>query len=151
MGQGAVLAAPGREGDMAGVMIRKVVFINLIIGGMLGAANLPLIFAADIRVTVDSQTMAPSMALHPEKVELQTGDTVTWVNLTGHGIKLIPDWEEEAPLPPYIQPGGTVHLRFDRAGRYRYSVFTATDRFGDDRVPVKISGIVLVNSRASTP
>ena len=132
-------------------MIRKVVFINLIIGVTVAATNLPLVFAADIRVTVNSQVMAPAMALNPEKVELQIGDAVTWVNLTGHGIKLIPDWEEEAPLPPYIQPGGTVHLRFDRAGRYRYSVFTATDRFGDDRVPVKISGVVLVNPRASTP
>ena len=132
-------------------MIRKVVFINLIIGTTVAATNLPLIFAADVRVTVNSQVMAPAMALDPESITVQIGDRVTWVNLTGQGIKLIPDWEEAAPLPPYIQPGGTVHLRFDRPGRYRYSVFTATNRFEEDRVPVKISGVVLVNPRASTP
>ena len=132
-------------------MIRKVVFINLIIGVTVAATNLPITFAADIRVTVNSQVMAPSMALNPEKVELQIGDTVTFVNLTGRGIKLIPDWEEAAPLPPYIQAGGTVKLRFDLPGSYRYSIFTATDRFEEDRVPVKISGVVVVNPRASTP
>ena len=132
-------------------MIRKVVFINLIIGATVAATNLPLIFAADVRVTVNSQVMAPAMALDPESITVQIGDRVTWVNLTGQGIKLIPDWEEAAPLPPYIQPGGTVRLRFDRPGRYRYSVFTATNRFEEDRVPVKISGVVLVNPRASTP
>jgi plastocyanin len=132
-------------------MIRNVVFVNLIIGVTVAATNLPLVFAADIRVTVDSQVMAPAMALNPEKVELQIGDTVTWVNLTGLGIKLIPDWEEAPPLPPYIQPGGTVQLQFDRPGKYRYSIFTATNRFEEDRVPVKISGVVLVNPRASTP
>jgi plastocyanin len=132
-------------------MIRKVLFSKLILGVAIAATHLPLVFAADIRVTVDSQVMAPAMALNPEKVELQIGDAVTWVNLTGHGIKLIPDWEEAAPLPPYIQPGGTVKLQFDSPGRYRYSIFTATDRFGEDRVPVKISGVVLVNPRSSTP
>ena len=133
-------------------MIRKVVFIIIvIIGVMVAAANLPLIFAADIRVTVDSQVMAPAMALNPEKVELQIGDTVTWVNLTGRGIKLIPDWEEVAPLPPYIRPGGTVQLKFDHPGRYRYSIFPATDRFEEDTVPTTISGVVLVNPRASPP
>lgn len=132
-------------------MIRKVVFINLIIGATVAATNLPLIFAADIRVTVNSQVMAPAMALDPESITVQIGDRVTWVNLTGQGIKLVPDWEEAAPLPPYIHPGGMVHLRFDRAGRYRYSVFTATDRFEEDRVPVKISGVVLVNPPASAP
>lgn len=132
-------------------MIRKVVFINLIIGATVAATNLPLIFAADIRVTVNSQVMAPAMALDQEKVVLQVGDTVTLVNLTGRGIKLIPEWEEAAPLPPYVQPGGTVKLQFDRPGTYRYSIFTATDRFEEDRVPVKISGVVLVNPRASTP
>jgi plastocyanin len=130
-------------------MIRKVVFIIFIIGVTVAVTNLPLIFAADMRVTVNSQVMAPAMALDPQKVVLQIGDAVTWVNLTGHGIKLIPDWEEATPLPPYIQPGGTVHLRFDRPGTYRYSIFTATDRFGEDRVPVNISGIVLVNPRAT--
>ena len=132
-------------------MIRKIGFTNLIIGVTVAATNLPITFAADIRVTVNSQVMAPSMALNPEKVELQIGDTVTFVNLTGRGIKLIPDWEEAAPLPPYIQAGGTVKLRFDLPGSYRYSIFTATDRFEEDRVPVKISGVVLVNPRASTP
>ena len=132
-------------------MIRKVVFINLIVGVTVGITNLPLVFAADIRITVDSQVMAPAMAVNPENVDLQIGDTVTWVNLTGRGIKLIPDWEEAAPLPPYIQAGGTVKLRFDRPGKYRYSIFPATDRFEEDRVPVKISGVVLVNPRASTP
>jgi hypothetical protein len=91
------------------------------------------------------------MALNPENVELQIGDAVTFVNLTGRGIKLIPDWEEAAPLPPRIQAGGTVHLQFDRPGTYRYSIFTATDRFEEDRVPVKISGVIVVNPRASTP
>jgi plastocyanin len=133
-------------------MIRKVVFIIIVIIGVtVVATNLPLIFAADTRVRVDSQVMAPAMALNPEKIELQIGDTVTWVNLTGHGIKLNPDWEEAAPLPPYIQPGGTVQLQFGRPGTYRYSIFTATDRFEEDRVPVKISGAILVNPRASTP
>jgi len=132
-------------------MIRKIGFTNLIIGVTVAATNLPITFAADIRVTVNSQVMAPSMALNPEKVELQIGDTVTFVNLTGRGIKLIPDWEEAAPLPPYIQAGGTVKLRFDLSGSYRYSIFTASDRFEEDRVPVKISGVVLVNPRASTP
>jgi plastocyanin len=132
-------------------MIRNVVFVNLIIGVTVAATNLPLVFAADIRVAVDSQVMAPAMALNPEKIELQIGDTVTWVNLTGLGIKLIPDWEEAPPLPPYIQSGGTVQLQFDRPGKYRYSIFTATSRFEEDRVPVKISGVVLVNPRASTP
>jgi plastocyanin len=132
-------------------MIRKVIFSSLIMGVTVGATNFSPIFAADIRVRVDSQVMAPAMALNPENAELQIGDTVTWVNLTGRGIKLIPDWEETAPLPPYIQPGGTVRLRFDRPGTYRYSVFPATDRFGDDRVPVKISGAVVVNPRPATP
>ncbi|HEY3196653.1 MAG TPA: hypothetical protein VGJ57_01470 [Nitrospirales bacterium] len=132
-------------------MIRKSVFINLLIAAMGAATNLSVVFAADIRVTVDSQVMAPAMALKPENVEVQIGDIVTWVNLTGQGIKLIPDWEEAASLPPYIQPGGTVQLQFERPGRYRYSIFNATDRFGEDRVPVKISGVVQVNPRASIP
>ena len=134
-----------------GKRVFAVVFINLIILVAVAATNLPMILAADSRVTVNSQVMAPGMALDPEKVELQIGDTVTFVNLTGRGIKVIPDWEETAPLPPRIQAGGTVHLKFDRAGTYRYSIFTATDRFEEDRVPVKISGIVVVNPRAPTP
>ena len=132
-------------------MIRKIIFISLILGVTVEATNSSPVFAADIRVRVDSQVMAPAMSLTPETAELQIGDTVTWVNLTGRGIKLIPDWEEAAPLPPYIQPGGTVRLRFDHPGTYRYSIFPATDRFGDDRVPVKISGAVVVNPRPQTP
>lgn len=136
---------------MAGGMILKVIFISLIIGAAVGATNLSFVRAADVRVAVDSEVMAPAMALNPEKVEVQPGDSVTWVNLTGHGIKLIPDWEEADPLPPYIHPGGTVRLPFDRPGTYRYSVFNATDRFGGDRVPIKISGEVVVNPRAPQP
>jgi plastocyanin len=132
-------------------MIRKVVFINLIIGATVAATNLPLIFAADVRVTVRSQTMAPAMALDPERITVHPGDTVTWLNLTGRGIKLIPDWEDAPELPPYIRDGGTVQLPFHRPGSYRYSVFTATDRFEEDRVPVKVSGVVLVNPPASAP
>jgi plastocyanin len=132
-------------------MIPKIVFMIVIIGVTAAATNRPNIFAADKRVTVNSQVMAPGMALSPEKVELQIGDTVTLVNLTGRGIKLIPDWEEAAPLPPRIQAGGTVHLQFDRPGMYRYSVFTATDRFEEDRVPVKISGVVVVSPPAPAP
>jgi plastocyanin len=132
-------------------MIRKVVFINLIIGATVATTNLPVLFAADVRVTVRSQTMAPTMALDPEKITVRAGDTVTWLNLTGGGIKLIPDWEDAPDLPPYIRDGGTVQLPFHRPGSYRYSMFTATDRFGDERVPVKVSGVVLVNPRASTP
>jgi plastocyanin len=132
-------------------MIGKVVFISLIIGATIAATNLPLLFAADMRVTVLSQTMAPTMALDPEKITVRAGDTVTWLNLTGGGIKLIPDWEDAPDLPPYIRDGGTVQLPFHRLGSYRYSMFMATDRFGDERVPVKVSGVVLVNPRASTP
>ena len=132
-------------------MIRKVVFIIFIIGATVAATNLPLIFAADIRVTVRSQTMAPAMALDPEKITVRAGDTVTWLNLTGGGIKLIPDWEDAPELPPYIRDGGTVQLPFHRPGSYRYSVFTATNRFEEDRVPVKVSGVVLVNPPASAP
>ena len=119
--------------------------------GVLVDASLSIVFATDARVTVRSQTMAPTMALDPEKITVRPGDTVTWVNLTGGAIKLIPDWEDAPDLPPNIRDGGTVQLPFPRPGSYRYSVFTATDRFGDERVPVKVSGVVLVGSPAPTP
>lgn len=119
--------------------------------GLFIDTGLSIVFAAEARVTVRSQTMAPAMALDPEKLTVHPGDTVTWVNLTGGGIKLTPDWEDAPDLPPYIRDGGTVKLPFHRPGSYRYSVFPATDRFGDDRVPVKVSGVVLVDSPDRTP
>jgi plastocyanin len=131
-------------------MIRKVLLIIASVGLLL-ATNSHRVVAADIRVTVDSQVMAPGMTLKPAKVELHLGDTVTWVNMTGRGIKMIPDWEEAAPLPSYIRSGGTVQLKFDRPGTYRYAVFTATDRFEQDWVPVKISGVVVVDQQAPRP
>ena len=104
--------------------------------------------ASNVTITVRSQAMAPAMALNPQKAELQIGDTVTWVNLTGQGIKVTPDWDETQPLPPYIRPGGTLLLRFDQAGTYRYSVFTATDRFEEDRIPTTVVGIIQVQPPA---
>ena len=88
--------------------------------------------------------MAPTMELDPEKVTVQIGDSVTWENLTGQGIKVTPDWDETQPLPPFIRPGGTVRLRFNQAGTYRYSIFTATDRFEEDRIPTAVHGIIQV-------
>ena len=127
---------------------RVLIYVLL---GVLVAAGPSIVFATDVRVTVRSQTMAPTMALDPERITVHPGDTVTWVNLTGGGIKLIPDWEDVPDLPPYIRDGGTVQLPFHRPGSYRYSVFTATDRFADERVPVKVSGVVLVGSPSPTP
>jgi plastocyanin len=128
-------------------MIRRLVFIAVLIGPFVEAGS-SVVGAGNVIVTVGSQVMAPAMALDPQKVELQVGDTVTWVNLTGQGIKVIPDWDETQPLPPYVRPGGTVLLRFDQAGTYRYSVFTATDRFEDDRMPTTVVGIIQVQPPA---
>jgi plastocyanin len=107
------------------------------------------VLAANTMVTVRSQVMAPTMLLDPEKVDIEIGDTVTWLNLSGQGIKINPDWEAAEDLPPYIQTGGSVRLSFDRPGTYGYSIFTATDRFNEDRVPVKISGRIVVRSSDS--
>ena len=101
-------------------------------------------FATVANVTIRSQVMTPTMRLDPERITIRGGDTVVWLNLTGQGIKLVPDWEEATPLPPHIRPGGQVQLLFTEPGIYRYSVFTATDRFEEDRVPVSVSGIVEV-------
>jgi plastocyanin len=128
-------------------MIRRLVFIAVLSGAFVEAGP-SVVGASNVIVTVGSQVMAPAMALNPQKVELQVGDTVTWVNLTGQGIKVTPDWDETQPLPPYIRPGGTVLLRFDQAGTYRYSVFTATDRFEDDRMPTTVVGIIQVQPPA---
>jgi plastocyanin len=119
--------------------------------GVLIVADASAVLARDVRVTVRSQTIAPTMALDPESTTIHAGDTVTWVNLTGRGIKLILDWEDAPDLPSYIRDGGTVQVPFHRQGSYRYSVFTATERFQDDRVPIKVSGVVLVNPAPASP
>ncbi len=131
-------------------MIRRRVFIAVLIGAFIEAGP-SVVWASDFVVTVGSQVMAPAMALNPEKVTVQIGDSVTWVNLTGRAIKLTPDWEEAPDLPPFIRPGGTVHFQFDRAGTYPYAVYTVSERFEEDRVPVKVSGVVLVTPPASGP
>src|SRR2546425_10879255 len=131
-------------------MIRRLVFIVVLIGAFV-AAGPSVVWAGDVTVTVGSQVMAPAMALNPEKVTVQIGDSVTWVNLTGRAIKFNPDWEEAADLPPFIRPGGTGHFQFDRAGTYPYAVYTVSERFEEDRVPVKVSGVVLVTPPASGP
>jgi plastocyanin len=128
-------------------MIRQMVFIAVLIGAFVQAGP-SVVWAGDVIVTVGSQVMAPAMALNPEKVTVQIGDTVTWENLTGIGIKVTPDWDETQPLPPYIRPGGRVGLRFDQAGTYRYFIFTATDRFEEDRIPTTVSGIIQVQPPA---
>ena len=128
-------------------MIRRLVFIAVLIGAFV-EADPSVVWASDITVIVHKQVMAPTMELNPEKVTVQIGDTVTWENLTGQGIKVTPDWDETQPLPPYIRPGGTVHLRFDQTGTYRYSVFTATDRFEEDRIPTAVHGIIQVQPPA---
>jgi plastocyanin len=112
---------------------------------MLVDGGLTALCAAEVTIASRSQVMTPGMALDPDKVDVKRGDTVKWLNLSGQGIKIIPDWEEAEALPPYIQPGGTVRLRLDRDGTYRYSVFTATDRFEEDRVPAKLSGVIIVH------
>src|SRR5947208_13938169 len=109
-------------------MIRRLVFIAVLIGALVEAGP-TVVWASDVTVTVGSQVMAPAMALNPEKVTVQIGDTVTWENLTGRGIKVTPAWDETQPLPPYLRPGGRRGLRFDQAGAYRYSVLTPTERF----------------------
>src|SRR2546425_3348737 len=96
-------------------MIRRLVFIAVLIGAFVEAGP-SVVWAGDVTVTVHKQVMAPTMELDPEKVTVQTGDSVTWENLTGQGIKVTPDWDETQPLPPFIRPGGTVRLRFDQAG-----------------------------------
>ena len=73
------------------------------------------------------------------------------IEAAGQGIKVTPDWDETQPLPPFIRPGGTVRLRFDQTGTYRYFVFTATDRFEEDRIPTTVSGIIQVQPPASAP
>jgi plastocyanin len=128
-------------------MIRRLIFIAVLIGGSVEAGQ-SAVFAASVTVTVHKQVMAPAMELDPEKVTVQIGDTVTWENLTGRGIKVTPDWDETQPLPPFIRPGGTVNLRFDQAGTYRYSIFTATDRFEEDRIPTAVHGIIQVQPPA---
>jgi plastocyanin len=130
-------------------MVRKSLITTCFVMAMLtGIFNVDVL-AADTMVTVRSQVMAPAMLVDPEKVDIEIGDTVTWLNLSGQGIKINPDWEAAEDLPPYIQTGGSVRLRFDRPGTYRYSIFTATDRFKEDRVPVKISGRIIVGSSDS--
>src|SRR5436309_12365596 len=124
-------------------MIRRLVFIAVLIVAFI-EADQSAVFSASVTVTVHKQVMAPAMELDPEKVTVQIGDSVIWENLTGQGIKVTPDWDETQPLPPYIRPGGTVRLRFDQAGTDRYSVFTATDRFEEDRIPTAVHGIVQV-------
>ena len=131
-------------------MIRRVVFVS-VLSAFLVEAGSSTGLASNVTITVRSQAMAPAMALNPQKAELQIGDTVTWVNLTGQGFKVTPDWDETQPLPPYIRPGGAVRLRFDQAGTYRYSVFTATDRFEEDRIPTTVAGIIQVQPPASAP
>ena len=128
-------------------MIRRLVFSAVLIGAFVEAGP-SVVWAGDVTVTVHKQVMAPTMELNPEKVTVQIGDTVTWENLTGQGIKVTPDWDETQPLPPFIRPGGTVHLRFDQAGTYRYSIFTATDRFEEDRIPTAVHGIIQVQPPA---
>src|SRR2546422_6809216 len=91
-------------------MIRRLVFIAVLIGAFVEAGP-SVVWAGDVTVTVHKQVMAPTMELDPEKVTVQIGDTVTWENLTGQGIKVTPDWDETQPLPPYVRPGGTVRLR----------------------------------------
>lgn len=122
-----------------------------VLSAFLAVGGSPTVLAADVTITVHSQVMAPAMVLDPERATVQIGDTVTWVNLTGQGIKVTPDWDETHPLPPYIRPGATVRLRFDQAGTYRYSVFTATDRFEEDRIPTTVSGFIQVQPPASAP
>jgi plastocyanin len=131
-------------------MIRRVVFVS-VLSAFLAEGGSPTVLAANVTITVHSQVMAPAMVLDPERVTIQIGDTVTWVNLTGRGIKLTPEWEEAAPLPPLIRPGGSVHLRFDQPGNYLYDVFSAGERFEENRVPVTISGVVVVHPSASAP
>jgi len=130
-------------------MVRKSLLTTCFVMAMLEALFRVDVLAANTMVTVRSQVMAPAMLLDPEKVDIEIGDTVTWLNLSGQGIKITPDWEAAEDLPPYIQTGGSVRLRFDRPGTYRYSIFTATDRFNEDRVPVKISGRIVVRSSDS--
>jgi len=127
-------------------MVRKSLLTTCFVMAMLEVLVRADVLAANTMVTVRSQVMAPAMLLDPEKVDIEIGDTVTWLNLSGQGIKITPDWEAAEDLPPYIQTGGSVRLRFDRPGTYRYSIFTATDRFNEDRVPVKISGRIVVGS-----
>jgi len=131
-------------------MILRLAFIVVLIGAFVEAGP-SAVFAASVTVTVHKQVMAPTMELDPERATVQVGDTVTWVNLTGRAIKFNPDWQEAADLPPFIRPGGTVHFQFDRAGTYPYAVYTVSDRFEEDRVPVKVSGVVLVTPPASGP
>jgi len=131
-------------------MIQRLVFIAVLIEAFV-EAGLSVVWAGNVIVTVRSQVMAPAMAVDSEKVTVQIGDTVTWLNLTGRAIKLTPDWEEAADLSPFIRPGGTVHFQFDRAGTYPYAVYSASERFEGDRVPVKLSGVVLVTPPASGP
>ena len=130
-------------------MVRKSLLTTCFVMAMLEVLVRADVLAANTMVTVRSQVMAPAMLLDPEKVDIEIGDTVTWLNLSGQGIKITPDWEAAEDLPPYIQTGGSVRLRFDRPGTYRYSIFTATDRFNEDRVPVKISGRIVVRSSDS--
>lgn len=130
-------------------MVRKSLISTCFVVVMLEALFRVDGLAANIMVTVRSQVMAPAMLLDPEKVDIEIGDTVTWLNLSGRGIKINPDWEAAEDLPPYIQTGGLVRLRFDRPGTYHYSIFTATDRFQEDRVPVKLSGRIVVRSSDS--
>ena len=128
-------------------MIRQMVFIAVLIVAFI-EADPSALYAASVTVTVHKQVMAPAMELDPEKVTVQIGDSVTWENLTGQGIKDTPDWDETQPLPPFIRPGGTVRLRFNQAGTYRYSIFTATDRFEEDRIPTTVHGIIQVQPPA---
>jgi plastocyanin len=131
-------------------MIRRVVFVS-VLSAFLAEGGSPTVLAATVTVTVRSQVMTPAMMLDPERITIQAGDTVTWLNLTGQGMKLTPEWEDVGPLPPFIRPGAMVHLQFERPGTYKYSVFTATDRFEEDRVPTSVSGVVQVRLPASTP
>src|SRR2546430_7103005 len=68
-------------------MILRLTFIVVLIGAF-AEAGPSVVWAGDVTVTVGSQVMAPAMALNPEKVTVQIGDTVTWENLTGQGIKV---------------------------------------------------------------
>src|SRR2546425_13232976 len=124
-------------------MIRRLVFIAVLIGAFVEAGP-SVVWAGDVTVTVHKQVMAPTMELDPEKVTVQTGDSVTWENLTGQGIRVTPGWGEAQPIPHSIRPGGTPRLRFDEAEAYRHYIFAATDRFEEGRSPTAVHRIIHV-------
>jgi len=86
-----------------------ILVLGVLVGGLASAPG--------IMVTQDG--------LSDAALSVPVGEPVSWIDVTGKAVRIVfPDVQGTPVLKEFV--GREVHVVFDRAGRYRYTVTVAT-------------------------